>query len=40
MTNVKIVNWRCTINSKINGTPMCLLYHFEATLYLSRSEFT
>ena len=31
----------CTINSKINGTPKgFLLANFEATLYLSRSEFT
>ena len=28
-----------TINSKINGTPRCLLSRFEATLEFSRSEF-
>ena len=33
---------RCTINSKINGTPKlrCLLAHFEGTLDFSRNEFT
>ena len=33
---------RCTINSKINGTPQrfwCLFAHFEVTFYFSRSEF-
>ena len=35
-----IIISRCTVTSKINGTPKVFTAHFETTLDLSHSEFT